>query len=76
MLIYKIFVFLGLALIAILAIENFVFSFNVYVFLSMASAWFLVISAWIIWWFIWYGLFWLLNWSKKSDLEDDEDFNF
>ncbi len=75
MLIYKIFIFLWLALLGILVTENFVMSFKGYVFFSFLSNWFLVIASGIIWWFIWYGIFGFFS-GKQNDMSDEENYDF
>ncbi len=65
----KILVFWGIALIAILVVENMVTNSPAYLFISAWSKWWLLsfVSAMIGMW-IWYGLSWMF---KKSSMDDD-----
>lgn len=68
-----IFVFGGIALGAILIIENMVTGLSAYVFIDWSSkTYILSFVSIIIWIFIWYGLRWML---EKDDWNDnDMDF--
>ena len=69
----KIFVFGGIALSAILIIENMVVKLPAYVFIdSWSSAWFLSFISTILWIFIWYWIKWFLE--KGSWDDDNYDF--
>ncbi len=70
----KILVFWGLALSAILIVENMVTWMMAYVFIDSSSkAWILSIVSIIIWIGIWYWLKWMFGWDKWIE---DEDFDF
>ena len=69
----KILVWLGIALTAILIIENMVIPNNSYFFIdSTSKSWILALSTSIIWIAIWFGLSWLL----KKDNYDDDSMDF
>lgn len=69
----KIFVFWGLALSAILIIENLVNSMPAYVFIdSSSNNAFLSFISIIIWIFIWYGIKWFL----EKDNWDNDNYDF
>lgn len=71
----KIFVILGLALAAILVIENMVSWLQAYVFIdSWAKAWFLSFVSVIVGIFVWYGIRWLISKNKNDDYDSDLDF--
>ncbi len=68
----KIFVFWGLALAAILIVENIVGWWVAFVFIdSWAKAYTLAYVSTIIWGFIW---FWLRGFFEKDRWDDDYDF--
>ena len=69
----KIFVFGGIALSAILIIENMVVKLPAYVFIdSWSSAWFLSFISTILWIFIWYWIKWFL----EKDSWDNDNYDF
>lgn len=69
----KIFVFGGLALMAILIVENMVLPRPAFVFIDQNSkTWMLAIVSSIVWAFIGYGLCNMIKW----DNDHDEDLNF
>ncbi len=71
MLANKIMVFLGLALLAILAIENMVMSSQAYLFwMTNSKVWIVTIASAIIGFFIWYGFRGMFD---KSDKYNDRD---
>lgn len=68
----KVLVFLWIALIAILFIENVVWWSYVYLFLdTSASSWSLVLTSAIIWVFIWFWIKWWINGNKWNNDEND-----
>lgn len=70
----KIFVFGGMALSAILIVENMVTWMQAYVFIDSSSqAWILSFVSIIVWIFIWYWLRWMFN---KDDWIDNENYDF
>ncbi len=70
----KILVFWGLALSAILIVENMVTWMSAFVFIYAGSkAWVLSAVSIIIWILIWYWLKWLLN---KDTWLDDDNYDF
>jgi hypothetical protein len=69
----KILVWWGIALTAILIIENMVVPSNAYFFIDSSSkAWIVALTTNIIWVAMWYWFSWMLQ--KKGDIEDDLDF--
>lgn len=68
----KIFVFLWIALIAILIIENMVNNYIALVFISNSQAWVLSLFSTIIWIFMWYWIKWMLS----KDNWDDDNYDF
>lgn len=66
------FVFLGIALSAILIIENILLWWTTYIFLASWNWGFLSFVSIIIWIFIWFWLRWMLN---KDKLNDEENFD-
>ncbi len=69
----KILVFWGLAVSAILIVENMIGSSGTaYILIWYWRVWTLVIVSLIIWWIIWYGL----KWMKTDKDYKDEDLNF
>jgi hypothetical protein len=70
----KIFVFGGIALSAILIVENMVTWMTAYVFIDDGSkAWFLSVVSIVIWVFIWYGL---RGMFEKDSSGEDENYDF
>lgn len=69
----KILVWWGIALIAILVVENIVISNTAFLFIDESASAGVVILVWsIIWVWIWYWLSWFIK--KKSIDDDDLDF--
>lgn len=68
----KIFVFWGIALVAILVIENIVWWSYAYIFLdsSWSSGTLSLVSS-VIWIFIWYGIKWFIS-DKKWDFNEND----
>ncbi len=68
----KVFVFLWIALIAILVIENIVWWAYAYVFLDTSSSWWILslVSA-VIWVFIWFWIKWIIV-DKKGPYEEND----
>ena len=71
----KILFWLGLALTAILIIENMVLSNASYLFIDRSSqSWIVALVANIIWIAMWYWIAWMLK--KWFDNNDDDDLDF
>ena len=69
----KILVFWGLAIIAILFVENIVTWYAAYVFMdTWSTTWMLVIVSSVIWWIVWYSFAWML----KKDNWDTDNYDF
>ncbi len=70
---HKILVWLGLALTAILVIENMVLPNPAYFFIdSNSKSWIVALWATLIWIWIWYWLAWFV----KKDPMDDDNLDF
>ncbi len=76
MLANKILVFLWMALIAILVIENMVLNLPAYFFwIASSRVWIVALSTAIIWVFIWFWFRWIFDW-KNNKYEDEDNFDF
>lgn len=71
----KILVFGGLAVTAILVIENMVTGLNAYVLWdASAKSWMLSLISTIVGVAIWYGLKWMIAGENKSEYDEENDF--
>lgn len=68
----KILIFGGIALSAILIIENIVINSTWMIFVYHVNWWFLVSASVFIWITIWFWIKWFLN----KDSSDDENYDF
>ena len=69
----KIFVFGGLAIIAILFVENIVTWYQAYVFMdTWSTTWILVLVSSLFWWLVWFNLALMF----RKDNWDDENYDF
>jgi len=66
----KILVFWGLAVFAVLLIENMVISSTAYVLWFSSKSFILVLASTIVWFFIWFWAKWY--WSSLNDKDDWE----
>lgn len=66
-------VFIGIALLAILIVENIVMRTSVFIFVSTWKSWTLVMVSAVIWIAIWYWLKWFSS-DNKNNNNDDDDF--
>lgn len=69
----KIFVFWGLALFAVLTIENMVVPITAYVLWFTSKSFVLVFASTIVWIFIWYWFRWMML-KKSAENSDELDF--
>lgn len=71
----KVFVFWGIALAAILVVENMVSWLQAYVFIdSWSKAWVLSFVSVAVGIFIWYWLKWMFSKNSNDDYDSDLDF--
>jgi hypothetical protein len=69
----KILVFWGIAITAILVIENMIIGSFAFIFWMPSSTSTLCIVSTVVWFLIWYGVKWI-SWNYPDDINDDLNF--